>query len=35
MTATLRTILKRPTGLVILTGPTGCGKTTTIYAMLR
>jgi type II secretory ATPase GspE/PulE/Tfp pilus assembly ATPase PilB-like protein len=25
----------RPNGLTILTGPTGCGKTTTIYAMIR
>ncbi len=35
MVETLRNILKRPSGLIILTGPTGCGKTTTIYAMLR
>ena len=27
-------ILKRPEGIVIVTGPTGSGKTTTIYAML-
>jgi type II secretory ATPase GspE/PulE/Tfp pilus assembly ATPase PilB-like protein len=33
--AALRRIVTRPTGLCILTGPTGCGKTTTIYAMIR
>lgn len=27
-------ILKRPEGIVIVTGPTGSGKTTTLYAML-
>ncbi|GEM_PF-93518 len=31
----IRDMLKRPDGLIILTGPTGCGKTTTIYAMIR
>lgn len=31
----LRSMLRRPTGLVVLTGPTGSGKTTTMYAMLR
>jgi type IV pilus assembly protein PilB len=25
----------RPHGMVLVTGPTGCGKTTTLYAMLR
>jgi type II secretory ATPase GspE/PulE/Tfp pilus assembly ATPase PilB-like protein len=34
ITATLRSMLL-PSGLIILTGPTGCGKTTTVYAMLR
>ncbi|MFZ5835033.1 MAG: GspE/PulE family protein [Pseudomonadota bacterium] len=27
-------ILKRPEGIIIVTGPTGSGKTTTLYAML-
>lgn len=27
-------LLKRPEGIVILTGPTGCGKTTTLYSIL-
>lgn len=33
--AQLRAMLARKSGLIILTGPTGCGKTTTIYAMVR
>jgi len=33
--ATLRRILAIPAGMVLLTGPTGCGKTTTIYALVR
>ena len=33
-TATLKALLRKPTGLVLLTGPTGSGKTTVIYAAL-
>jgi len=32
--ATLNKIVKRPEGITIVTGPTGSGKTTTLYAML-
>jgi len=32
---TLSSIISRPQGMVILTGPTGSGKTTTIYCALR
>jgi type II secretory ATPase GspE/PulE/Tfp pilus assembly ATPase PilB-like protein len=31
----LKQMLAAPTGLLVLTGPTGSGKTTTIYAMIR
>lgn len=30
-----RDSLRRPTGMVLITGPTGCGKTTTLYSMLE
>ncbi len=31
----LRKMLSASSGMIVLTGPTGCGKTTTIYAMVR
>lgn len=34
-TKALREMLDRPTGMIVLTGPTGSGKTTTIYALIR
>lgn len=33
--AALRKLLERPSGMIILTGATGSGKSTTIYAMIR
>ena len=31
----LRELIRRPNGICIVTGPTGCGKTTTLYAALN
>ncbi|KPK76173.1 MAG: pilus assembly protein PilB [Phycisphaerae bacterium SM23_30] len=32
---TFRNLIKKPNGIIIVTGPTGCGKTTTLYSALR
>jgi type IV pilus assembly protein PilB len=34
VTARLRQLLQRPSGMLLVTGPTGSGKTTTLYASL-
>ena len=31
----VRQLIHKPNGIVIVTGPTGCGKTTTLYSALR
>lgn len=35
MLANFRKLIKRPNGMVLVTGPTGSGKTTTLYAALN
>jgi type IV pilus assembly protein PilB len=32
---TFRQLIAKPHGIIIVTGPTGCGKTTTLYSALR
>ena len=32
---TLTQLIKKPHGMILVTGPTGCGKTTTLYAALN
>ncbi|MFM7851350.1 MAG: GspE/PulE family protein, partial [Flammeovirgaceae bacterium] len=31
----IKKLLKRPEGIIIMTGPTGSGKTTTLYSLLN
>ncbi len=31
----LRDLIKKPNGIILVTGPTGCGKTTTLYSALK
>lgn len=34
-TERMLTLMRRPHGIILCTGPTGCGKTTTLYACLK
>jgi type IV pilus assembly protein PilB len=31
----IRQLIRKPNGILVVTGPTGCGKTTTLYAAMR
>jgi len=31
----MRVLIEKPNGIIIVTGPTGCGKTTSLYSFLR
>ena len=33
--ATVRSVIQRPEGMILVTGPTGSGKTTTLYAIIQ
>lgn len=33
--AVMNEMIEKPNGIIIVTGPTGCGKTTTLYAFLK
>lgn len=33
--ALFKKLIKRPNGIILMTGPTGCGKTTTLYSALN
>jgi len=32
---TVESLIRKPNGIVVVTGPTGCGKTTTLYSALK